>query len=446
MKKIVSKKIYHSLKMICGVLLFILVFDLLSINTFAKVNVLPDEEPILISNLKVKTIPGIYMEGDKFECSFKLDNIVLPNGIYLNFSGMYLCDVGSNKNEMVDSDYLGCELYYDKDTGIYKKPEWITLTPMLKNINVQLDIEQNVYTVTGEFYNSSCNGGIYYVYKFNGITCFDINWSRKNTANVSGEYKYVINDNCKNGVHTITSSSVYIVDIEATCSQNGSRSKHCIICGEIVPDTEEIISATGEHKWDVGAVTKKATCIEDGIMTYTCTICGDTKTEDIPKSNSHIWDTGHITKEPTTTSEGEKIYTCTVCKTVRVEKISKLTGSSGVNNNNNNNSNGNNNSNNNVTKKPQKIKATTSKKVSEKKLKKKAQSFKLSAKSTSGNKIKYKLIKKNKNIKFAASSGKVTVKKGTKKGIYKIKVKMTVSGNDKYNAYASTKTIKIIVR
>ena len=55
-------------------------------------------------------------------------------------------------------------------------------------------------------------------------------------------------------------------------------------------------------------------------------------------------------------------------------------------------------------------------------------------------------MKKNKNIKFAASSGKVTVKKGVKKGTYKIKVKMTVSGNDMYDAYSAIKTIKIKVK
>lgn len=413
MKKIAFEKICRSFnKMICSVL-FILVFDLLSVNTFAEVNVLPDEEPISISNLKVKTISGIYMEGDKFECSFKLDNIVLSYYIYLNFSGMYLCDVGSNKNEMVYSNNLGCQFHYDENTGSYKNNGMVTVTPMLKNINVQLDIEQNVYTVTGEFYNNSCNGGIYYVYKFDGITCFDINWSRKNTVNASGEYKYVINDNCKNEVHTITSSSAYIVDIEATCIQNGSRSKHCIICGEIVPDT----------------------------------------IEDIPKSNSHTWDSGKITTEATTANQGEKTYTCIVCKTTKTEIIPQITGNSNGNTNTdtgNNNGSSNIDSNNtdniSIEKKSQTIRVTTSKKVSAKKLKKKAQSFKLSAKSTSGNKVKYKLVKKNKNIKFYASSGKITVKKGTEKGTYKIKVKMTVSGNDKYKAYSTTKTISIKVK
>lgn len=180
----------------------------------------------------------------------------------------------------------------------------------------------------------------------------------------------------------------------------------------------------GTHTWDSGNVSKEATCGESGIKIYTCTICGATRTEDIPKSNSHTWNSGVITKQATTASEGEKTYTCTICKVTRIEKIPKLK----------------------ETKKSQTIKVTTSKKISAKKVTKKAQLFKLSAKSTSGNKVKYKLVKKNKNIKFAASSGKITVKKGTKKGEYKIKVKMTVSGNSKYNPYSATKTITIKVK
>ncbi len=61
-------------------------------------------------------------------------------------------------------------------------------------------------------------------------------------------------------------------------------------------------------------------------------------------------------------------------------------------------------------------------------------------------KVKYKLKKKPKQIKFSASSGKITVKKGTKKGIYKIKVQMTVPGNAAYKEFSTIKTIKINVK
>lgn len=174
-------------------------------------------------------------------------------------------------------------------------------------------------------------------------------------------------------------------------------------------------------------IKQKATCAAKGITRYMA-IYEDyidiMDIEDIPKSNVHKWDSGVVIKKATSEHEGKKEYKCIVCKKTKLEKIPKLP----------------------KIKKSQKIKVITRKNISVKKIKKKAQSFKLSAKSTSGNKVKYKLVKKNKNIKFTASSGKVTVKKGTKKGTYKFKVKMTVSGNKNYNAYSITKTITIKVK
>lgn len=156
------------------------------------------------------------------------------------------------------------------------------------------------------------------------------------------------------------------------------------------------------------------------------------------QAGTHTWDDGYVTKEATTTSQGEKIYTCIVCNETKIEVIPKLTETT-----DNNKTPG---VTNNKARKFQNIQVATSKKISVKKVEKKAQSFKLSAQSTSGNRVKYQLVKRNKNIKFAASAGKITVKKGTKKGTYKIKVKMTVSGNDAYHAYSTTKMIKIKVK
>lgn len=190
----------------------------------------------------------------------------------------------------------------------------------------------------------------------------------------------------------------------------------------------------GTHTGD-GVVTKKPTCTEKGVKTYTCVICGFVRKEAI-NMTQHQWNKVYtIDKKATNTTVGLKSIHCSICGAVKKgseQIIPKLAGNVSVNSNNNI--------------KNQTIKSTTSKKISEKKVKKKAQSFKLSAKSTSGIKVQYKLVKKNRNIKFASSSGKVTVKKGTKKGTYKIKVKMTVSENNYYKSYSTIKTITIKVK
>ena len=68
------------------------------------------------------------------------------------------------------------------------------------------------------------------------------------------------------------------------------------------------------HKWNNGAVTKKATCTANGIKTYTCTVCCETKTETTPKT-AHIYKT--TTSKATTKKNGSVVTKCSVCGTVK---------------------------------------------------------------------------------------------------------------------------------
>jgi len=61
-------------------------------------------------------------------------------------------------------------------------------------------------------------------------------------------------------------------------------------------------------------------------------------------------------------------------------------------------------------------------------------------------KLSYKKISGNKKITINKKTGKVTVKKGLKKGTYKIKVKVTDAGNGNYRSKALTRTFKIRVK
>lgn len=97
-----------------------------------------------------------------------------------------------------------------------------------------------------------------------------------------------------------------------------------------------------------------------------------------------------------------------------------------------------------INKAKQAVKVTSSKKVKSgkvtfKNLKKKA-SFTLKVSGNQG-KVTYKLAKKNSKISVS-KKGKVTLKKGIKKGTYKVKV--TVKGNGNFKSY--TKTIKVVVK
>ena len=132
-------------------------------------------------------------------------------------------------------------------------------------------------------------------------------------------------------------------------------------------------------------VTKKATPTATGVRTFTCTVCGATKTETIAKCAKYA------------NPISAKGKTATV----------KLA---------------------NLKKKNQTILQKNAFAIS------KAQG-KVTFKKASGNK-KITVVK----------SGKITVKKGLKKGTYKVKVKVTAAGNANYKALAKTVTVVIKVK
>lgn len=80
-------------------------------------------------------------------------------------------------------------------------------------------------------------------------------------------------------------------------------------------------------------------------------------------------------------------------------------------------------------------------------LKKKAKSFTVHAAANNGAPIKYKLINAPAKIVIDKTTGKVTLKKGLKKGTYKIKVKAYVPGvEDLWGLASETQSIKIKVK
>lgn len=78
-------------------------------------------------------------------------------------------------------------------------------------------------------------------------------------------------------------------------------------------------------------------------------------------------------------------------------------------------------------------------------LKKKAQSFKLGASANSKGKVSFKKTSGNAGI-AVSSTGKVTVKKGLKKGTYKVKVRVSVAANGSYKARSKTVTVTVKVK
>ena len=71
----------------------------------------------------------------------------------------------------------------------------------------------------------------------------------------------------------------YTVDTQPSCTQTGSKSIHCSICGAIKDGSSETIPATG-HQW-------QRTGSQGGVTTYRCSVCGTEKTEGTAWSGLH---------------------------------------------------------------------------------------------------------------------------------------------------------------
>lgn len=144
-------------------------------------------------------------------------------------------------------------------------------------------------------------------------------------------------------------------------------------------------SCGGNHKWNGGKVTKKATPTSTGVKTYTCTLCGEVKTETIAKCGKYA--NPIIVKGKTVTVKLKSLKKKT--QTIAQKNAFKITKAQG--------------------------KVTYTKSGGEKKI-------------------------------TVSKSGKLTVKKGLKKGSYKVKVKVKAAGNKSYKPSSKTATVTIKIK
>ena len=84
----------------------------------------------------------------------------------------------------------------------------------------------------------------------------------------------------------------------------------------------DAVRPAGTHVWSDWTVTKEATCTEDGSKTRSCTSCGHPETEAIP-APGHDWGDWEVTKPSTETEDGSQIRTCKRCGETETEIISK---------------------------------------------------------------------------------------------------------------------------
>lgn len=96
--------------------------------------------------------------------------------------------------------------------------------------------------------------------------------------------------------------------VAPTCTQTGlTEGKHCSVCNTVLVK-QKIVPAL-EHQWNDGVVTREPTCTEEGVKTFICTRCSNTKTESIP-ALGHDWGAWNVTIPATETTVGSETRTC----------------------------------------------------------------------------------------------------------------------------------------
>ncbi|MBQ9914488.1 MAG: hypothetical protein IJO73_09710, partial [Clostridia bacterium] len=109
----------------------------------------------------------------------------------------------------------------------------------------------------------------------------------------------------------------FTVDVKASCTETGSKSKHCTR-ENCDAKTDVIVIPKREHKFVDTTEEKAATCTETGTMNQKCSnletdeykACAQTTTRVIPALGHNY---KSVVTAPTCTEDGYTTYTCSVC-------------------------------------------------------------------------------------------------------------------------------------
>lgn len=123
------------------------------------------------------------------------------------------------------------------------------------------------------------------------------------------EYKNSLTGKTKQEAIPATGQHTYEVtdSTDATCTETGSVTYTCSVCGDTYTKETDLL----EHTYEVTDTTD-ATCTKPGCTTYTCSVCGDSYKEKIP-ATGHDDGEWTVTKSAGAFSTGTKELRCTVC-------------------------------------------------------------------------------------------------------------------------------------
>ena len=114
--------------------------------------------------------------------------------------------------------------------------------------------------------------------------------------------------------------------IDATCTDAGTITNVCSICGDVKTETVEKLGHTWVYEWDEKSATKD-TCVAGSKYTKrVCSVCAKEEAGDTI-ADGHEWELVTVTKAPTCKTTGLATYKCADCgKVLADQAVAKLTG------------------------------------------------------------------------------------------------------------------------
>ena len=307
-----------------------------------------------------------------------------------------------------------------------------------KTIDYDLYIEKNATltlegttTVNGDVYvfgtlnysgNLTISGTLYGLHYGSMFSAGDYDYGYINgSGNLKSTTMVIKNTFLDVKASDILPSLVIVNGYKATCTSNGlTDGKKCSQCGEVIV-AQKVISALG-HNWEGASYSWS-----NGNKTVTASRKCRNDTSHIELETVDAVAT--ITKSASYTEMGQTTYSAVFTNKAFAKQLKTLVD---------------------IPKLP--LKANTMKvkvksaSIKSSKIRKKAQSFaakKIFMVSNAKGKVAYKKLSGNEKISVS-SKGKITVKKGLKKGTYRIRVKVSAAGSIEYKA--SNKTITVIIK
>ena len=113
--------------------------------------------------------------------------------------------------------------------------------------------------------------------------------------------------------------SAWDVLTEATCTQNGVRTRECSVCAKV--ERKEIPKLG--HEYGQWTVIEEASCTEEGEQVRKCKRCGHREQKEIAKLD-HEYGQWIVVEEPTCTEKGKRVRRCIICAHRDVQELQML--------------------------------------------------------------------------------------------------------------------------